>query len=115
MGASKFQSTPPRGGATARAYEKALEGVISIHAPARGGDQELPELAGTWVLFQSTPPRGGATANIFTRYSPAFISIHAPARGGDDVESLAQYKASLFQSTPPRGGATAVGAAGDKH
>ena len=46
MGASKkalpqrFQSTPPRGGATETLTQQLGEAVISIHAPARGGDSK---------------------------------------------------------------------------
>ena len=35
-----FQSTPPRGGATGLAHQAAAQLVISIHAPARGGDSK---------------------------------------------------------------------------
>ena len=79
---------------------------ISIHAPARGGDQDSD---GAWLalrVFQSTPPRGGATPNRADTIFAINISIHAPARGGDGALlgiSSASYK---FQSTPPRGGAT---------
>ena len=85
MGASKFQSTPPRGGATARAYEKALEGVISIHAPARGGD----------AAYQ-------------LKIDALEISIHAPARGGRHISCGQIFHIKEFQSTPPRGGATTM-------
>ena len=57
-----------------------LDGLVSIHAPARGATKvDLPLQRAAW--FQSTPPRGGRrlAANTF-------------------------YCVRLFQSTPPRGG-----------
>ena len=36
----KFQSTPPRGGATIGGVDSGLIDIISIHAPARGGDSK---------------------------------------------------------------------------
>ena len=35
-----FQSTPPRGGATAEVLQRRHHRLISIHAPARGGDSK---------------------------------------------------------------------------
>ena len=57
--------------------------VISIHAPARGGDADLSIQVTVYDVFQSTPPRGGATT----------------------IEHIFPL-AWQFQSTPPRGGAT---------
>ena len=57
-----FQSTPPRGGATANIFTRYSPAFISIHAPARGGDDVESLAQYKASLFQSTPPRGGATA-----------------------------------------------------
>ena len=59
--ASLFQSTPPRGGATANIFTRYSPAFISIHAPARGGDDVESLAQYKASLFQSTPPRGGAT------------------------------------------------------
>ena len=80
-----FQSTPPRGGATNWRDSSLHKWIISIHAPARGGDLEAKKNIADYFLFQSTPPRGGATRNY-----------------------VAPRLTELFQSTPPRGGATIV-------
>ncbi len=102
--------------------------MISIHAPARGGDPQLLQQFKQFKAFQSTPPRGGATQCRQHLFAVAVISIHAPARGGDvkpgdvlqivmisihaparggDPQLLQQFKQfKAFQSTPPRGGAT---------
>ena len=69
--ATIFQSTPPRGGATAGLVHIGGAVVISIHAPARGGDTSCRHL-----------PAGGQ------------ISIHAPARGGDSKD--AQFYLRIF-------------------
>ena len=67
----RFQSTPPRGGATALALDGREILHISIHAPARGGDPQLRR-----------PSAHRA------------ISIHAPARGGDSKD--AQFYLRIF-------------------
>ncbi len=81
-----FQSTPPHGGATRNRGQRRAGGVVSIHAPARGGDlRDCRALApgngfnprprtggrprsskegGVIMAFQSTPPHGGATAPL---------------------------------------------------
>ncbi len=109
-GAQKFQSTPPREGATrwsapmshtrvcfnprprargrhaARLKTARCRVLVSIHAPARGGDLKRAAEAAPLVKFQSTPPREGATP---------------------DRSSLL-CRMLQFQSTPPREGATAA-------
>ena len=124
-----FQSTPPRGGATRLAYVDPLARLISIHAPARGGDLLRAVPGAAAKSFQSTPPRGGATGcrgcacprrsyfnprpreggrpvGVVGVHRSVGISIHAPARGGDHSGLDALRQILVFQSTPPRGGAT---------
>ena len=112
-----FQSTPPRGGATANIFTRYSPAFISIHAPARGGDVEVPLHDEHGLLFQSTPPRGGETpCPLAVSPPPGYfnprpreggrrgggqllhlsgeISIHAPARGGDSKD--AQFYLRIF-------------------
>ena len=70
--ASLFQSTPPRGGATANIFTRYSPAFISIHAPARGGDDGQP-------CYETLHNN---------------ISIHAPARGGDSKD--AQFYLRIF-------------------
>ena len=107
MGASKFQSTPPRGGATARAYEKALEGVISIHAPARGGDAAYQLKIDALEISIHAPARGGDTSAADRSFTSRNFNPR-PREGGRPIPARASSAASQFQSTPPRGGATGV-------
>ena len=81
----EFQSTPPRGGATAMEDNKPADTWISIHAPARGGD----------AAYQ-------------LKIDALEISIHAPARGGRHISCGQIFHIKEFQSTPPRGGATTM-------
>ena len=76
-----FQSTPPRGGATLPDAEVSFLTGISIHAPARGGDQ-----------------RGWSTAVRIA------ISIHAPARGGDIIRKEYCTWLLYFNPRPREGG-----------
>ena len=102
----KFQSTPPRGGATARAYEKALEGVISIHAPARGGDAAYQLKIDALEISIHAPARGGATHQLRTDLSHQGISIHAPARGGDHHGVHLVHRGRIISIHAPARGAT---------
>ena len=99
LGETMFQSTPPRGGDAVNCDIRD-DGVVSIHAPARGRPDHQcslltaicfnprPRAGATSVttsrtrqpLFQSTPPRGG---DLYCRAElrPQSVSIHAPARG----------------------------------
>ena len=78
-----FQSTLPVGGATCPISYKAVEDLISIHAPRGGSDWCPAGEAPHWRGFQSTLPVGGATGSG----SPRFLDFQ-------------------FQSTLPVGGAT---------
>ena len=89
----RFQSTPPRGGATC-AFQYSASASEFQSTPPRGG-ATIRELAlGIDDLFQSTPPRGGATGVTRRQYYDFKYGHVLPVR---------RY---AFQSTPPRGGAT---------
>ena len=100
----RFQSTPPRGGATVAVDGGVQVILISIHAPARGGDTAASMHFVKYSSFQSTPPRGGAThlAEILP-HLPG-ISIHAPARGGDDAGGHGGLMGGISIHAPARGG-----------
>jgi len=101
-----FQSTLPRGGATASWSRPRALAIVSIHAPARGSDIVSPSFFTDDGKFQSTLPRGGATHNRPLSFRTPEVSIHAPARGSDGRMGLTISAQALFQSTLPRGGAT---------
>ena len=77
----EFQSTPPRGGATAMEDNKPADTWISIHAPARGGD----------AAYQ-------------LKIDALEISIHAPARGGDTSAADRSFTSRNFNPRPREGG-----------
>ena len=121
-----FQSTHPLRGATTREEaEKALQEMISIHAPLAGCDYcPRPEKAGGGnfnprtpcgvrrmlpqplcndALFQSTHPLRGATSFWMSVEMSRMISIHAPL-AGCDVGYKAQVVAHLnFNPRTPCG------------
>ena len=145
-----FQSTPPRGGATVHSRDRRLfhtcfnprprvggrrahhnttynHSSVSIHAPAWGGDPDIPVYAApdtnvsihapAWGgdgasgmvyvvegLFQSTPPRGGATLAIERVLGEQEVSIHAPAWGGDHWRRWKRYHSPRFNPRPRVGG-----------
>ena len=98
-----FQSTPPHGGATHPATKADHQEMVSIHAPARGGDdtplcaQERPSVS------IHAPARGGDPGDQDVPGSVR-VSIHAPARGGDGQSGHCWHGWEVFQSTPPHGG-----------
>ena len=125
----KFQSTPPRRGATRCSSDLrwvpqnfnprpreggrrcgiagAVQGIaISIHAPARGGDRYDRAASLTAWYFNPRPREGGRLLWMSTRPT-VLIFQSTPPRGGATFGfgplTLTQ---KLFQSTPPRGGAT---------
>ena len=77
-----FQSTPPARGATDSDLTISTICTISIHAPARGGDDHT---AAVGILgqgqFQSTPPARGATTTTPTGVKPPRFQSTPPARG----------------------------------
>ena len=59
-----FQSTLPVRGATGQLEQRHVNGLISIHAPREGSDDNgYPQVA-VALQFQSTLPVRGATAGI---------------------------------------------------
>ena len=98
--ASRFRSTPPRGG-DGVAQGVHVRRVVSIHAPARG--RLLGGAGGGGIFeFRSTPPRGGDHLQLL-HVLAGRVSIHAPARGRPRAENNG-IENLLFRSTPPRGG-----------
>ena len=89
-----FNPRPPRGGGDRRRPCPSSSRLISIHAPARGGDQPPELVFVVFIVFQSTPPRGGATDRPDLASFHHGISIHAPARGGDSKD--AQFYLRIF-------------------
>ena len=57
----EFQSTPPREGGDNGDLHITISGVISIHAPREGGDDDGSPAWQAFFQFQSTPPARGAT------------------------------------------------------
>ena len=105
---SRFQSTLPARGATARRERAAAGAAISIHAPREGSDYNgfyipnfldsfqstLPARGATMGApraeivqssFQSTLPARGATAGPRFDVHRRAISIHAPREGSDGL------------------------------
>ena len=79
---SPFQSTPPRGGATAR---KALH-----TAHARN--------------FNPRPPRGGRRRSCRNCSPAQYFNPRPPREGGDDQSTVQRMWNSNFNPRPPRGG-----------
>ena len=82
---TRFQSTLPAWGATAKLMTGRYGIPISIHAPRMGSDSgpswQLPHSS----RFQSTLPAWGATYSKKTLDQMIHISIHAPRMGSDRV------------------------------
>ena len=100
----RFQSTPPRGGATRGRTHEDRRAEISIHAPARGGDVAAHALG--LALFEISihaPARGGDLV-LADRMVGSEISIHAPARGGDRRMWRAGSLPRHFNPRPREGG-----------
>ena len=122
----EFQSTPPRGGATAMEDNKPADTWISIHAPARGGDAAYQLKIDALEISIHAPARGGDTSaadRSFTsrNFNPrpreggrppwrssgpsrAHNFNPRPREGGDERSQMFQTVINAFQSTPPRGG-----------
>ena len=108
MGASKFQSTPPRGGATRSCRSWLGRGCYFNPRPREGGRPQIFSLVIHLLLFQSTPPRGGATMWNRWRSTRHRYFNPRPREGGRRPLVLREISIDEFQSTPPRGGATAM-------
>ena len=89
-----FQSTPPRGGATIGGVLPFKRLIISIHAPARGGDAAAPPAPPWGCYFNPRPREGGRREATEGLLAAVRISIHAPARGGDSKD--AQFYLRIF-------------------
>ncbi len=101
-----FQSTPPREGATVGDGAPRPLGCVSIHAPARGGDDHSRFRVFHRTRFNPRPRARGRPATKHIEPISRHVSIHAPARGGDLGLSGFKNLVVEFQSTPPREGAT---------
>ena len=126
---TRFQSTHPVRGATRRIDRKLRAGLISIHAPRAGCDQQV------WLLFQhnqdfnprtpcgvrrllrcrgmdrqqfqSTHPVRGATSRFGVAPKNFMISIHAP-RAGCDVPTIVSFDNFNISIHAPRAGCDAA-------
>ena len=99
----RFQSTPPRGGATMATFPIPVCSHISIHAPARGGDQLYPHAVFVGDISIHAPARGGDQLVGVVRVR-LDISIHAPARGGDEGRRKHEQDGAISIHAPARGG-----------
>ena len=84
---------PARGGDEV-SLRKGGVSFISIHAPARGGDAIHGILAHPKHISIHAPARGGDHRHVPTSHNLPHISIHAPARGGDSKD--AQFYLRIF-------------------
>ena len=105
LSASKFQSTPPRKGATSE-FCHTLSDLYSFNPrPRAGGDKSNPRCRRRHHRFNPRPPQGGRLARVAGRLHFLVVSIHAPAQGGDTnhAASVTQVSVSIHA---PRKGAT---------
>ena len=120
-GAQVVQSMPRAGATTGRARRNRRY-LVSLHAPARGGDRSKEDTPATPPRFnprpragrlsillpvrpqesclQSMPPRGDGAG--VDRGQQDYVSIHAP-RGRRAASLLARHQVVEFQSTPRAG------------
>ena len=105
--ASKFQSTPPRGGRRV-AQPASMATRLFQSTPPRGG---RPRWCRRWCAgskFQSTPPRGGRPGSDLGTSDLAIVSIHAPAWGATQCSPGRALAGESFNPRPRVGGDTAV-------
>ena len=120
-----FQSTRPRRGATVNLKVPSRFYNVSIHAPPKGRDMQLPEtnaglngfnprapegarrapltMSSDSILFQSTRPRRGATSVQTLIERVKTVSIHAPPKGRDRVRMSMNYGLTGFNPRAPEG------------
>ena len=102
----KFQSTPPRRGATRCSSDLRWVPQNFNPRPREGGRLLWMSTRPTVLIFQSTPPRGGATFGCGPLTLTQKLFQSPPPRGGA-TKALDKLEEEMeFQSTPPRGGAT---------
>ena len=77
---------------------------ISIHAPARGGDRPRRPCASCPCDFNPRPREGGRPNDRAALLALINISIHAPARGGDRGHDFDYLKSPYFNPRPREGG-----------
>ena len=81
-----------------------IKQAISIHAPARGGDQIRAHNVHQIIISIHAPARGGDLPPAGDHDPRPDISIHAPARGGDSLPSSQSTETSNFNPRPREGG-----------
>ena len=101
-----FQSTPPARGATPAQPPPLWPGVISIHAPREGGDDDVvSEMRRVWEISIHAPREGGDFRSVIAL--PARRNFNPrPPRGGRRIPAAVSAATYRFQSTPPARGAT---------
>ena len=103
---TSFQSTLPAGGATPHAFFERLNPVISIHAPRRGSDQQMPDRRRNCSPISIHAPRRGSDSGIFV-LDIAGTDFNPRSPQGERLTLVTLYRSmSTFQSTLPAGGAT---------
>ena len=122
----RFQSTPPHGGRPHAYMRWHGRELVSIHAPAWGGDllcfpevsnvlsfNPRPRMGGDveseldgillWQ-FQSTPPHRGRRDYIMQEGGELEVSIHAPAWGATQKNGKIMDQYCCFNPRPRMGG-----------
>ena len=111
---SKFQSTRPARGATARQRIVGLIVIVSIHAPREGRDA-ICILFIALVAGVSIHARPARARDLFVREGaesrrpaarPAVFQSTRPARGATCAKTSTAPAQNMFQSTRPARGAT---------
>ena len=104
--ASKFQSTLPVRGATVEMIDSGKYGLISIHAPRAGSDENPRRIKSPQKHFNPRSPCGERPYCRVRHFQRFRISIHAPRAGSDHRLILGKERGNGFQSTLPVRGAT---------
>ncbi len=100
----RFQSTLPRGGATAVGIEGRPAIIVSIHAPPRGSDLRGTIGMGELSVSIHAPPRGSDAPQCTLDSNKISFNPRSPA--GERRDNSLKLGGDRFQSTLPRGGAT---------
>ena len=103
-----FNPRPREGGRRSWVIPEFQQLVISIHAPARGGDLQGRTGSKGYQISIHAPARGGDLRALRLGVAVIAISIHAPARGGDALASTSRLPISNFNPRPREGGRPGV-------
>src|SRR5690606_4671428 len=105
---ARFQSTPPKRGATRNSARSPTAIQFQSTPPKRGATTVERHRCIIWICFNPRPPSGERHQLVVVTQDGIVVSIHAPQAGSDNVDVIENAQLIGFNPRPPSGERRAV-------